>query len=511
MSSNSPVVLSIEGLSKTFTGQKALRSVDFQVHAGEIRALVGPNGSGKSTLVKILAGYHQPDEGAVATVDGQPFELGHADAAFAAGLRFVHQDLGLVPALGAMDNLALGRGYIRGRSGTISWRRERETGEELLASLGYDFDFRAPVSSLAASERTGIAIARALEGWRGHAKILVLDEPTASLPAAEVNRLFEVVRTVRDNGVAVIYVSHHFNEVFDISDTVTVLRDGAHVATLPTADVDEPRLVELTIGRKLAEPRDAQSATAIADAGTALLQLIGVGGRVVQHLDVEVGPGEIVGVAGVTGYGREEICGLVFGDHQRSGEVLIEGRSVPPERPDLSLRLGMAYVPPERAAKAALLDQTVRQNTTISWLKPFYGPRGLRRADERAETNIWLDRLEVVPRDSEALFQTLSGGNQQKIVLARALRIKPRVLVLDEPTQGVDVGAKAAIHDILRNAAAEGAGVLVASAESEELVQLCDRIIVMNQGRAGRECLAAEVSADELTEYTLRTLAADPA
>ena len=247
----STALLTIDELSKTFPGQKALDSVHFELEPNEIHALVGQNGSGKSTFIKILAGYHDPDPGAEATIDGRTFRLGDPVAAFGAGLRFVHQDLGLAPTLGTLDNLALGRGYLRGRTGTISWRREAREARKLLGSLGYDFDITAPVSSLAAAERTGVAIARALEGWEEQARILVLDEPTASLPAAEVDRLFSVLRMVHREGVALIYVSHHFGEVFEISERITVLRDGAVVATEVTTDLDESQLIELTIGRAL--------------------------------------------------------------------------------------------------------------------------------------------------------------------------------------------------------------------------------------------------------------------
>ncbi len=496
--------LAVSGVSKTFTGTRVLNSVELEVQPGEVRSLVGQNGSGKSTLIKILAGYHDPDPGGVASVAGEPLDLGDPAAAFEAGLRFVHQDLGLVPSLSAIENLALGRGFMRDRFGSISWRRERQAGNKLLQALGYDFDFRAPVSRLTASERTGIAIARALEGWEGQAKLLVLDEPTASLPAAEVARLFEVVRTVRDRGVAIVYVSHHFNEVFEISDSITVLRDGNLVATKPCSELDESGLISLTIGRTLEEFEPARAAAAETTGEAPALTLDGLSGSVLQQLDLEVRSGEIVGIAGVTGSGREQVAGLIFGALDRGGEVLVDGRPVPSERPDVSMDRGMAFVPPDRATNAALSDLTLRENVTIGRLSPFYGVTGLRPGLERREAADWLERLEVVPRDGEAIFNTLSGGNQQKVVMARALRLDPRVLILDEPTQGVDVGAKASIHRIVAEAAEAGAAVVVASTESEELVSLCHRIVVLNRGVVTTEFTAAGLDPDDLTDYTLR-------
>ena len=501
----STALLTIDGLSKTFPGQKALDNVHFELEPNEIHALVGQNGSGKSTFIKILAGYHDPDPGAEATIDGRTFRLGDSVAAFGAGLRFVHQDLGLAPTLGTLDNLALGRGYLRGPTGTISWRREAREARKLLGSLGYDFDITAPVSSLAAAERTGVAIARALEGWEEQARILVLDEPTASLPAAEVDRLFSVLRMVHRQGVALIYVSHHFGEVFEISERITVLRDGAVVATEVTADLDESQLIELTIGRALSSLEalpQARPDTESAEQEPAL-RVRSLGGDIVRSLDLDVAPGEIVGFAGVTGSGREEVAELVFGGNAREGQVFVDGVEVSARRPDLSMRSGMAFVPADRLANATFLDMTLRENTTISSLAPFCGLMGIDRAAERTEAEVWLRKLEVVPPKSETIIATLSGGNQQKVVLARALRLEPRALVLDSPTQGVDVGSKASIHTFIREAAALGAAVVIASPESQELSLLCDRVVVLVGGEV-RAIRPRNTTADELTELTLR-------
>jgi ribose transport system ATP-binding protein len=495
--------LSLTGVSKHFGGQYALKNVDFELRAGEIHALVGQNGSGKSTLIKILAGYHKAEAGAQATLGGEPFELGDAVAAHAAGLRFVHQDLGLVPALGALDNLALGRGYRVGRTGTISWRREADAGRELLHSLGYDLDLSLPVARLTASERTGIAIARAIDRSSGEAHVLVLDEPTASLPAAEADRLFEVIRAVRDRGVSVVYVSHRFPEVFEIADRITILRDGVRVATRDTAELDEPALIELMIGRALKALEEAHAITHERRADAAL-RVTGIKGRTLHRLDLEVHAGEIVGIAGVTGSGREEVAQLVFGGLHREGEVTVGGEPVPPEQPYKSIVAGMASVPSDRLSKAALRNMTLRENITVGGLDPFYGRAGLNKRAEYDEAMKWLERLEVVPQDPEALLMTLSGGNQQKVIMARALRLDPRVLVLDEPTQGVDVGAKAAIHAIIEQAARAGTAVLVVSTESEELIGLCDRVLVLVQGRVTGDHPATSLTADELTELTIR-------
>ena len=502
MNSSEDPVLTVTNLSKSFGGTRALRNVDFEVRAGEIHALVGQNGSGKSTLIKILAGYHAPDNGATATVDGRDLELGHAAAAAHSGLRFVHQDLGLVPALGALDNLALGRGYNKRRGGTINWSHEAELGRRALAELGYDINLKVPVDRLKASERTGIAIARALEGGAG-AKVLLLDEPTASLPAAEADRLFDVVRSVAASGVGVVYVSHRFAEVLTLSDRVTVLRDGVRVATERTADLDETRLVELTVGRSIERSAHDHNEP-VAPSAAPLLVAENLSGEVVTGLNLKVQPGEVLGIAGVTGSGREEVAGMLFGAVPRGGTITLDGAELPSSRPVESLRRGMAFVPADRLSKAAFLDMALRVNLTISKLEPVYGPFGVRKGVERRQARDWLDKLDVVPKAPEARLMSLSGGNQQKVVLARVLRLEPRVLVLDEPTQGVDVGAKAAIHEIVRGAAREGTAVIVASTESEELVEICDRIVVLVGGARIADHPVSTLSADQLTELTMR-------
>ena len=502
MNSSEDPVLTVTNLSKSFGGTRALRNVDFEVRAGEIHALVGQNGSGKSTLIKILAGYHAPDNGASATVDGRDLELGHAAAAAHSGLRFVHQDLGLVPALGALDNLALGRGYNKRRGGTINWSHEAELGRRALAELGYDINLKVPVDRLKASERTGIAIARALEGGAG-AKVLLLDEPTASLPAAEADRLFDVVRSVAASGVGVVYVSHRFAEVLTLSDRVTVLRDGVRVATERTADLDETRLVELTVGRSIERSAHDHNEP-VAPSAAPLLVAENLSGEVVTGLNLKVQPGEVLGIAGVTGSGREEVAGMLFGAVPRGGTITLDGAELPSSRPVESLRRGMAFVPADRLSKAAFLDMALRVNLTISKLEPVYGPFGVRKGVERRQARDWLDKLDVVPKAPEARLMSLSGGNQQKVVLARVLRLEPRVLVLDEPTQGVDVGAKAAIHEIVRGAAREGTAVIVASTESEELVEICDRIVVLVGGARIADHPVSTLSADQLTELTMR-------
>lgn len=493
--------LQIRNLAKTFPGQRALDGVDLELQPGEVRALVGQNGCGKSTMIKVLAGYHEPDPGADVQVDGKPLPLGVAGAGDHAGLRFVHQDLGLVPTLDAVDNLAMGHGYERNRAGLISWRREVRLTRQTLKDLGYDIDVRLPTSHLVISERTAIALARALSPRATPPRVLVLDEPTANLPAPEIKRLFEVVRGVRDRGVAVLFVSHHLDEVFTLCDTVTVLRDGRHIITRPVEGLDEDALIAHMIGRKL-EQYDVPEA-APEGHGRTVLQVRGLRTGVLAGVDFQLQAGEVVGIAGITGSGREEIAVALFGGINRHGEVTVGDTRLEPHRPDKSVRAGLGLVPAERHANAAFLDATLRENVSIVSPGDFLVRGLLNRRREVADVTSWLQKLKVRPPEPERQLATLSGGNQQKVMLARWMRQKPAVLMLDEPTQGVDVGAKADIHALVEEAAAEGAAVLVVSTDHSELTRLAERVIVLRGGRIADELRRPHIDPDRITVATI--------
>jgi ribose transport system ATP-binding protein len=490
--------LTVTNMSKSFSGPRVLDSVSLSVEPGEIRALVGENGSGKSTLIKILAGFHLPDEGS-AEVSGESLLLGHGEASEAAGLRFVHQDLGLVNNLDAVDNIALGVGYPSFR-GRIRWRQERKRTRAALAELGYEFDIRRPAGSLAMSERTALAVARAMTPRQTPTKVLILDEPTANLPAAEAERLFQLARRVADSGVAVMFVSHHFDEVFGLAHSVTVLRDGKHIITRPVAGMTEDELIEQVIGRQLEHVvHDAKAA----ERRDVVLQVQGLGCNVLTDVDITVHAGEIVGIAGITGSGRDEVATAVFGGTDRTGKVTINGTAVPPLRPDRAIALGMGLVPAERHANAAFMTSTLRENITVTRPGTHFRAGLLRKSPERSDVAVWLERLDVRPRNSEFTMADLSGGNQQKVVLARWLRMKPKVLVLNDPTQGVDIGAKSDIHKLVDEAAAEGTAVLVVSTDHEELVRLCHRVLILRRGKVADEMTGGRMDHDLITAATI--------
>lgn len=491
--------LTVSHISKTFGGQKALDDVSLEVDFGEVRALVGQNGCGKSTLIKILAGFHLPDPGGSVTVGGAPLEFGNGAASEAAGLRFVHQDLGLVGSMDTVDNLALGQGYDTS-GGSIRWRRSRREAKAALEDLGYDFDVRRLVSTLAMSERTAVAIARALS-TRGHQPtMLILDEPTANLPDAEAQRLYDLIRRVSEREIAVLFVSHHFDEVFEMASSVTVLRDGTFITTTPVSGLTERELITYVVGRDV--HNHSREAAVLVDAPIAL-RVDDVSGAAVRNATFDVHEGEIVGIAGITGSGREEIASLIFGGHTRTGTVTVGAETLPPSRPDLSIAAGLGLVPAERHANASLLAANLRENISIVDPGRHMVKGILRGRRERSDVTEWLARLDVRPANSEFGMAQLSGGNQQKVILARWLRQAPKVLVLDEPTQGVDVGAKADIHRLVDEAAAQGTGVVVVSTDHEELVRVCHRVLILRRGRIVEEITSDHLTTDSITAATI--------
>lgn len=487
-------LLQVGHLTKSFPGLRALDDVSFDVHPGEILALVGQNGSGKSTLVKILAGVHDADPGSSVTLCPQ-----NHDADDAAELHFIHQDLGLVPMLSAIENLDLGRPLGRRGFRPSPLSQEHAHAARLLAEFGIHLDLRAPVSELSPAERAIVAIVRALDGWSHQRNVLVLDEPTAALHGDEVRRLLDVVRQVARNGAGVIYISHRLDEVIELADRLLVLRDGHLVAQAPRGEFDHEALVRMIAG----ETRPAQPARA-RSTGRLRLQVRGLRCPTVRAVDLEVRAGEIVGVTGILGSGRERLVSALFGaDPEGAGSVLVDGRPVAARSPSASVAAGMAYVPADRHRDGGVMTFSARENLTLPLLAPLMGARGIDRREERREAQRWFTRVGLRPLEAERPLELFSGGNQQKIVLARWMRTESIVLLLDEPTKGVDVGAKGAIHALVSKAAAGGAAVVVASSDARELAGLCDRVLVMREGRIADELQGGSLNESRLTAETL--------
>jgi ribose transport system ATP-binding protein len=471
----------LEDVSKTFPGQRALDDVSIEIAAGEIHALVGQNGSGKSTLIKILDGYHEPDPGAKGWIADQQIPFGSHAALHALGLRFIHQDLGLVEPLDIVDNLVLGRRYRTGRA-WIRWRQEADDARRRLARIGLDIDVRRRVNSLSQIERTLVAITRALDD-EDRINLLVLDEPTASLPRNEVQRLFDAVRRVAESGGAVLYVSHRLDEIFQLADRVTVLRDGRKVTTAEVADLDHDALVELIVGGAVARARRAEGDES--RLGPAALRVEDLRTSTLHGVSFSVRSGEILGVTGLVGSGAFQLAGAVFGASTRSGGRVFVGEvEVRADNPRAAIRAGIGFVPAERHAKSIVHRFDLRENVTLPWVDArWLGPLPwISVAREEDNARQWLERLDVRPPDPTRFMATLSGGNQQKAVMSRWFRCLPSVLLLDEPVQGVDISAKHGIYEHLKAAAAQGVAVVLCSSEVEDLAHLCDRVLVLRDG-----------------------------
>jgi ABC-type sugar transport system ATPase subunit len=475
-------LLQVRGLSKTFPGLKALDDVSLEVASGEIVALVGQNGSGKSTLVKVLAGIHQPDPGAEIVLG----EEGRA------GLHFIHQDLGLVGSLSTIENFDLGRQLGSRALMPSPVRAEARRADELIAGFGIHIDVHAPVERLSAAERAIVAIARALDGWEQPRNVLVLDEPTAPLAGEEVDKLFVAVRRVAERGAGVIFISHRLDEVMSIADRVVCLRDGKLIADVSRGGYDHDDLVELIAGEALAAAEDAAPRAQ----GEPVLRAKGIRAPTIAGLDLDLHAGEILGISGVLGSGREEVAATLFGAGQGEvDEIEVDGKPIGRLDPRRAIAAGVAYVPGDRHREGAVMKMTVRENMTLPRLRPLQRIFGrIDQREERQEVDRWIERVAVRPAEPERALELFSGGNQQKVVLAKWLRNEPKALLMDEPTQGVDVGAKAGIFELIANAAASGAGILVCSSDAKELATICDRVLVMRGGEVVAEMTRAKLS-----------------
>ncbi|WP_442819046.1 sugar ABC transporter ATP-binding protein [Streptomyces sp. NBC_01235] len=478
----------IRGLVKRFGGTLALAGVDLDVHAGRVLALLGPNGAGKSTLIKVLAGVHHADAGQI-TVDGHPL----GSHAASRTMSFIHQDLGLVEWMTVAENIALSTGYPR-RAGLISWRLTREGCVDALRIVAGHLDPDTPIAGLASAERSLVAIARALAA---RAKLIVLDEPTARLPAADCAQLFRVLHALRDLGHGILYVSHRLDEVYEVADSFAVLRDGRLVSHGALAAHSPARLVHDIVGEELTAHRPA---TAPAD-GAAVLTLDGVRTTGAGPVSLELRAGEVLGLVGLTGAGHTELGRALAGSRPLlDGRALLHGRPYRPRTVADAVGLGVGLVPGDRLREGCLAELSVRENLLAN---PRAGgrsaPRWISPRRERAETATLIERFAVRPRDSEAPIAVLSGGNQQKVMIGRWLRTGLSLLILEEPTASVDVGAKAAIHRLLDQALAEGLAVLLISTDFEEVAGVCRRALVFVRGTVTAELSGADLTAAELT------------
>jgi simple sugar transport system ATP-binding protein len=484
--------LQLRQIHKSFVGVHALKSVDFSIRKGEIHCLVGENGSGKSTLIKIISGVLQPDSGEI-VVEGRRVDRLGSTQTTSRGIQVIYQDLSLFPNLTVAENIAISDLEEQGRA-FIDWREIQRTARTAMDRIKVDIPGDALVGELPIGLQQLVAICRALTR---DLKLLILDEPTASLTKRDIDSLLAVVRDLQASGIAILFVSHKLNEVFEVAERITVLRDGESVGTLPSAELTNEKLISLMTGKTITETRFRRGA----EEGHVLLELRGLTKRHnFKDISFTLRSGEILGITGLIGSGRTELANALFGiSPADSGEVLVEGKPVRIASVQDAVRAGIAYVPENRLVQGLIMKLSVADNVIAAILAKLLGRLGLieprRRRDKAAQ---WISALEIKVSDPAVAVQTLSGGNQQRVVIAKWLAADPKILILDGPTVGIDVLAKSAIHGIIRDLASRGLGVLLISDEISEAVNNSSRILVMQSGRIVREIATDGARAEEV-------------
>ncbi len=500
--------IEVKGLSKSFPGVQALRHVDLSIHAGEVHALVGQNGAGKSTLIKIMAGAFGPSEGAL-LVRGSPVHFSAPLDAIRSGIVTISQEINLVPTLSAAENVFIGR-LPRRRGNRVDWQAMRAETTRLLRDIGFDFDPGIMAADLSVAQQQGVEIARATSR---DADIVIMDEPTSALAAHEVARLMEIVGRLKARGKTIIYVSHRFDEVFRIADRISVFREGARVATLDATSTDQDSLVKLMIGRVMTSPKARRHEIDRSADPILKVERITRPGAF-EDVSFSLYKGEILALSGLIGSGRTEIVRAIFGaDPLAAGRILVDGRQVSNPRPDTMVALGLALAPEDRKRHGLVLPMSVLDNLSLASLARRSGLLIRKfRTEIRAGRDHVKDMSIRTPRLSAPVVN-LSGGNQQKVVIGKWLETKPRILILDEPTRGIDIAAKGDIFEIMKSLADSGIAIIMISSEQAEVVQVADRTIVIRAGRMVAEFGKEEVTEAKLTQAAfgrLATVAADP-
>ena len=488
--------LSLKNISKHYAGVTALDKVDFEIYPGEIHCLVGENGSGKSTLIKIISGTVQPDPQAEMLIAGEMIHSSQALEAIHKGIQVIYQDLSLFPNLTVAENIALGQ-IVAGRKRIMNWKMLHNIAERAMARIGVQLPLEALVGEISIADQQLVAICRALTN---EVRLLIMDEPTAALTQKEVDSLLAVVQDMRAKGIATIFVSHKLNEVLQVADRVTVFRDGKKVGTYPSQELDDEKLTHLMTGKKV-----TYTPFVALERGTRPILEVRALGRRNNFIDInfQLYPGEILGLTGLLGSGRTELALALFGvHHPDQGEILFDGQPVQIDSIQKAMSLGIAYVPEDRLAQGLIMNQSVGKNVTLTTLDELCGRFNLLDARKvSASIRRWVKDLAIKIPSVESPAQTLSGGNQQRVVLAKWIATNPKVLILDGPTIGIDIAAKFAIHEIIRELARRGIAILLISEEAPEVYQNCNRVLVMRKGRLVKEFVTTQTSLDEIQAF----------
>ncbi len=495
MASPAPTLLSMTGIHKRFPGVHALRGIDLQLERGEVLALIGENGAGKSTLIKTLGGAHRPDKGQI-VIDGSPVEIDSPHTSQEAGIGIIYQEFNLVPHLSVRENIFLGRELHRG--GIISRAKEEQRSRELLAKIGIDIDPSTPCGELSTAQQQVVEIAKALAT---DVRILVMDEPSAALTLQEVAGLFRIVRDLQKHGIGIVYISHRLGEIFEIADRVMILRDGEHIGTRSIEDLDRKTMIEMMVGRSVDNefPKHHQ------ELGPVRLVAKALRAPNVNKVSFSVRAGEILGFTGLVGAGRTETMRLVFGaDTREGGQLFLDGKEINIQSPSDAIRARICLLTEDRKHQGLVLMHSVRENFGLPNLTEFSRMGVVNQSQERTAFETYVKTIRIKIADMEQIAGTLSGGNQQKVVIAKWLQHNCDIIIFDEPTRGIDVGAKYEIYMLMNQLVSEGKSIIMISSELPEVIGMSDRIIVMRNGEISGEVTdVANTNQEELLDLAI--------
>ena len=491
----SEVLVSMKNISKDFSGIVVLDQVDFNIYKGKIMALLGENGAGKSTLMKILTGVYIKTSGEI-YLDGSLVNFNNTKESQNHGIAIIHQELNLIQHLSIAENIFLGREPLK-KAKNINWKKLYADAKVWLDILGINENPRELIKNISVGKQQLVEIAKALSL---DAKIIIMDEPTGALTVAETERLFEVVRDLKEKGHSIVYISHRLKEIFEICDDITILRDGQLIAEKTIDEVDEDKIIEMMVGRKLSE----QYPRIPCNAGKTVLEVKGMTNKFVKDISFDLKEGEILGVSGLMGAGRTELARTIYGVYKMDqGELLLDGKKVTICNTTDALNLGIAYVSEDRKANGIVLGLDVRENITLASLKKFSGKFGnIYFSKEEASAQGYIKNMSVKTNGTKQLLKYLSGGNQQKISIAKNLNTKPKILILDEPTRGVDVGAKKEIYEMINKFKFDGMSIVMISSEIPEIIGMSDRVMVMHEGK-----IMDIISMEDASQETIMSLA----
>jgi len=491
-------LLQMINVSKSFPGVKALEDVKLEAYSGEVLALLGENGAGKSTLMKILSGVYNKDAGSI-IIQGSEVDIKGIKDAEQHGIAIIHQELSLLPNLSVWENIFLGNEGFNGISRRINKKELKEKSESLLKDIGFSVDVDTLVKDLNVGEKQLIEIAKALSK---NSKLIIMDEPTTALTDVETDNLFKVINKLKSENMSIVYISHRINEIFQICDRVTVLRDGKYIGEVNTKDITKDDLISMMVGRKLEEQFPYRKSPE----GKTILKVENLSyDEKVCNISFEAKSGEILGISGLMGSGRTEMAKTIFGEYKKSsGKITIDGEEVNITSPKDAIKRGICYLSEDRKKEGLILGMSVGSNMTLANLQSFEnGAKRINKIEEGKVIQEYIKKLSIKTPSAQQLIKNLSGGNQQKVILAKWIMLAPKVLIIDEPTRGIDVGAKKEIYEVLNELKASGKAIIMISSDMPEILGICDRVLVMHEGEISGELSREEASQEAIMKYAV--------